>query len=67
MKNRMHIKFCGFTLENPFCLASGPVAHSYEMCARALDLGWSGLFYKTISLFPVPETSPRFSAIADKD
>ena len=57
------IEFCGLQCENPFFLSSSVVASGYEMCAKALSMGWSGLVYKTIGLFPIHETSPRFDAL----
>jgi len=59
----LEIDFCGLKCENPFFLSSSVVASGYDMCARALSMGWSGLVYKTIGLFPIEETSPRFDAL----
>ena len=42
------IDFCGIHCENPFFLASSAVCTNYEMVARAFDMGWGGVFYKTI-------------------
>lgn len=57
--------FLGFTLENPFLLSSSVVGSSYEMCRRAFQMGWAGVAYKTICLFDIHETSPRYAAIKD--
>ena len=57
------VDFCGLKCENPFFLSSSVVASGYDMCAKALTAGWAGLVYKTIGLFPIEETSPRFDAI----
>lgn len=54
---------CGIPLENPFLLSSSVVASTYEMCARAFDMGWAGAAFKTISFLDIHEASPRFSAI----
>ena len=54
------IDFCGVRCANPFILASSPVAHNYEMCVRALEAGWAGICFKTISFYPIHEVSPRF-------
>ena len=54
------IDFCGIRCANPFILASSPVAHNYEMCVRALEAGWAGICFKTISFYPSHEVSPRF-------
>lgn len=59
------IEFCGVKCENPFFLASSPVASSYEMCSRAFDLGWAGVSYKTISFYQSREVSPRFDSLPD--
>lgn len=54
---------CGIKLKNPFLLSSSVVSSSYDMVARAFDLGWAGAVYKTISLMNIKEASPRFSAL----
>lgn len=59
----LSLDFCGIRCENPFILASSPIAHNYEMCARALDAGWGGICFKTISYYPVEEVSPRFDQV----
>lgn len=59
----LSIDFCGIHCENPFILASSPVAHNYEMCARALEAGWAGICFKTISYYPAQEVSPRFDQV----
>ena len=56
---------CGVTLENPFLLSSSVVASNYEMCARAFEMGWAGISYKTMCTMDIHETSPRFSALKD--
>ena len=58
----LHIAFCGIPCENPFFLASSAVCTNYEMVARAFDVGWAGMFYKTICLQEIREVSPRFDA-----
>ena len=45
----LDIEFCGIHCENPFFLASSAVCTNYEMVARALEAGWGGVYYKTIS------------------
>ena len=59
----LSIKFCGITCENPFFLASSAVCTNYEMVARAFDMGWAGVFYKTICVQDIHEVSPRFDAV----
>ena len=54
---------CGVRLENPFLLSSSVVASSYEMCARAFEMGWAGACFKTLCLMDIHEASPRFSAV----
>ncbi len=54
------VDFCGVRCENPFVLGSSVISNSYEMCSRALDVGWDGVSVKTISLFDIEEVSPRF-------
>ncbi len=59
------IDFCGIKCENPFFLASSAVCTNYEMVARAFDMGWGGVFYKTICLQEINEVSPRFDAVSE--
>lgn len=61
----LSIKFCGITCENPFFLASSAICTNYDMVARALEMGWAGVFYKTICKQDIHEVSPRFDAIKD--
>jgi len=58
----LSIDFLGFKCENPFFLSSSPVSSSYEMCARFLDAGGGGVFYKTLTTTIPEECSPRFDA-----
>ncbi len=60
----LEITFCGIKCENPFFLASSAVCTNYEMIARAFDMGWAGVFYKTICLQEIKEVSPRFDAVS---
>ncbi len=57
------IDFCSLPCENPFFLSSSVVASGYEMCAKALELGWAGLVYKTVGVLTPNEASPRFSTL----
>lgn len=59
----LSIDFCGITCENPFFLASSAVCTGYDMVASALQAGWAGVFFKTISLQDIHEVSPRFDAV----
>ncbi|MFI3227595.1 MAG: NAD-dependent dihydropyrimidine dehydrogenase subunit PreA [Clostridia bacterium] len=61
----LSIDFCGVKCENPFFLSSSVVASGYEMCARALEMGWAGIVYKTIGFYKPEEVSPRFDATQD--
>lgn len=62
------IEFCNVKCENPFFLSSSVVASGYDMCAKALDMGWAGIVYKTIGRFMPKEASPRFaSAVTDNN
>jgi uncharacterized protein (TIGR00255 family) len=56
----LSIDFLGVHCENPFFLSSSPVCHNYEMIAKCFDLGWGGVFYKTVGVFVPDECSPRF-------
>jgi dihydropyrimidine dehydrogenase (NAD+) subunit PreA len=58
--------FCGVRFPNPFCLSSSPVSNSAEMCARAFDAGFGGVYYKTLGLeskHRVYHPSPRLNAL----
>ena len=59
----LDINFCGIRCENPFFLASSAVCTNYEMVAHAFDVGWAGVFYKTICMQEIKEVSPRFDAM----
>ena len=59
------ITFCGIHCENPFFLASSAICTNYNMVARALEMGWAGVFYKTICMQDIQEVSPRFDAIKE--
>lgn len=61
----LSIEFCGVTCENPFFLSSSIVASGYDMCAKAFDMGWAGIVYKTIGFYKPEEVSPRFDATQD--
>ncbi len=59
------ITFCGIPCENPFFLASSAICTNYEMVARAFEMGWAGVFYKTICKQDIHEVSPRFDAVRE--
>lgn len=59
----LEVTFCGVKCENPFFLASSPVANSYQMCAHAFRAGWAGAAFKTIGLKEMNEVSPRFDQL----
>ena len=59
----LEIDFLGVKCENPFFLSSSVVGSNYEMCAKALEMGWGGIVFKTIGFYIPDEVSPRFSAI----
>lgn len=63
MKNKLSVNFNGFVCENPFLLSSSCVGANYEMCAKALSMGWAGVVFKTISYIDSEEVSPRFSFV----
>jgi dihydropyrimidine dehydrogenase (NAD+) subunit PreA len=59
----LSIDFCGIRCENPFFLSSSVVASNYEMVAKAFDMGWAGVAFKTVGLFVPKEVSPRFDIL----
>lgn len=63
----LSVDFCGVHCENPFFLSSSVVGSDYEMVAKAFDLGWAGVAFKTIGLFTPDEVSPRFAALEKED
>ena len=62
-KADLSVDFCGVHFENPFLLSSSVVGSSYEMIAKAFEMGWAGVAFKTIGLFVPEEASPRFAAL----
>lgn len=62
-KADLSIDFCGVKCENPFFLASSVIVNCYEMIAKAFDMGWGGVVYKTISFSDIREVSPRFDQV----
>lgn len=63
----LSIDFCGVRCENPFFLSSSVVGSDYEMVAKAFDMGWAGVAFKTIGLFTPNEVSPRFAALEKEE
>jgi len=62
----LKVSFCGVDFPNPFCLSSSPVGNTYDMCARAFDIGWGGVVYKTIGLdyeVKITHPSPRLNPL----
>lgn len=59
----LSVDFCGVPCENPFFLSSSIVGSNYEMVAKAFDMGWAGVAFKTIGTFVPKEVSPRFAAL----
>lgn len=57
----LSIEFLGVKCENPFFLSYSPVGNCYEMCAKAFEVGWGGVVFKTIGFFRPKEVSPRFT------
>ncbi len=62
-KTDLSITFCGVPCENPFFLSSSVVGSNAEMIAKAFDMGWAGVAFKTIGTFVPNEVSPRFDAL----
>lgn len=56
-------ELCGVKCENPFFLSSSVVGSNYEMVAKAFDMGWAGVAFKTIGMFVPNELSPRFDQL----
>jgi len=62
-KADLTIDFCGVKCENPFFLASSVIANCYDMVAKAFDMGWAGVVFKTVSFADIREVSPRFDQV----
>lgn len=63
----LSIDFCNVHCENPFFLSSSVVGNNYEMVAKAFEMGWAGVAFKTIGLFVPKEVSPRFAALTKEN
>jgi dihydropyrimidine dehydrogenase (NAD+) subunit PreA len=63
MKRDLSIRFSGVHCENSFFLSSSCISGNYDMYARALDMGWGGIVYKTVGFYQAGEVSPRFDAV----
>ena len=61
----LSIDFLGVHFDNPFCLASSPVGNCYEMCCKAYQAGWGGVYFKSVApaSFVINEVSPRFDTL----
>jgi len=59
----LSIEFCGIRCENPFFLSSSVVGSNYEMIAKAFEMGWAGVAFKTVGVFAAREVSPRFEVL----
>ncbi|MGE4549566.1 MAG: NAD-dependent dihydropyrimidine dehydrogenase subunit PreA [Intestinibacillus sp.] len=59
----LSVDFCGVHCENPFFLSSSAVGSNYEMVAKAFEMGWAGVAFKTIGMFVPDEVSPRFDIL----
>ncbi len=63
----LKIDFCGIPCENPFFLSSSVVSSNYEMIAKAFEMGWAGVAFKTIGTFVPKEVSPRFDKLSKEN
>ncbi len=61
----LSIDFLGVHFDNPFCLASSPAGNCYEMCRKAYQAGWGGVYFKSVApaSFVINEVSPRFDTL----
>ncbi len=66
-KADLSIDFLGVHCENPYFLSSSVVGSNYEMVAKAYEMGWAGVCFKTIGLFTPNEVSPRFATLEKED
>lgn len=63
----LSVEFCGVQCENPFFLSSSVVGSNYDMVAKAFDMGWAGVAFKTIGMFVPKEVSPRFAVLSKEN
>lgn len=63
----LSVTFCGIRCENPFFLSSSVVGSNYEMTAKAFEMGWAGVAFKTIGMFVPEEVSPRFDRLGKEN
>lgn len=63
MARDLSIEFCKVKCENPFFLSSSVIGNNYDMCAKALSMGWAGVVFKTIGFYKPKEVSPRFDVL----
>lgn len=63
----LSIESLGVKFENPFLLSSSVVGSNYEMVAKAFEMGWAGVAFKTVGFFIPNEVSPRFSSMGKED
>jgi dihydropyrimidine dehydrogenase (NAD+) subunit PreA len=63
------ISFAGIRSPNPFWLASAPPSNKGEQIARAFDLGWGGVVWKTLGheRDEIVNVSSRLAAIRGRD
>ena len=64
VKKDLSIEFAGLNCINPFFLSSSPVGNNYNMISKAFEVGWGGVYYKTIGLVEEKEVSPIFSEVS---
>lgn len=67
MNKDLSIEFCGVKCENPFFLSSSVIAGNFEMCSKALEMGWAGVVFKTVGFYIPDEVSPRFDVIGKEN
>lgn len=65
--NNLKVTFCNVQCENPFFLSSSIVASNAKMIAKAFEMGWAGVAFKTIGCFVPEEVSPRFDKLKKED
>ena len=58
----LSVEFAGIKSPNPFWLASAPPANTGAQVARAFEMGWGGVVWKTLG-DPIIDTSSRFGSL----
>jgi dihydropyrimidine dehydrogenase (NAD+) subunit PreA len=60
----LSVQFAGIRSPNPFWLASGPPTNTASQVRRALEAGWGGAVWKTVTDEPLRNVSSRYGGLS---